>query len=390
MPFSFSHLSAGLMAVLVGYTSSVAIIFQAAAAAGATSAQTASWLWALGLGMGISSIGLSLYYRMPLLTAWSTPGAALLVTSLSGLSLGEAIGAFILSSALMLLLALSGGVDRVLRVLPRPLAAAMLAGVLLRFGINLFTPLPEAPLLILGMLGLFLLGRRFAPRLVMVLVLVGGTLLASVLMPLPLEEVTLSLTTPVWMSPSFSWHSLVGVGIPLFVVTMASQNLPGMAVLHAHGYHPKASPLIGWTGLIGLLLAPFGGFAYNLAAITAAICMGKEVDEDPARRWPATIWAGLFYLLSGLFAASVVSLFSSLPTALMAAIAGLALLGTIGNSLHGALAEAHSRESALITFLVTASGVSWLGIGSAFWGILLGTLVWTFWQNVPPKQVRRV
>ncbi|MEW7863967.1 benzoate/H(+) symporter BenE family transporter [Aeromonas diversa] len=388
MPHTLSHLSAGLMAVLVGYTSSVAIILQAATAAGADTAQTASWLWALGLGMGITCIGLSLYYRMPVLTAWSTPGAALLVTSLSGVSLSEAIGAFMVSSALMVLLASSGGVDRLIKRLPPALAAAMLAGILLRFGINLFTPLPDHPLLILGMLGLYLFGKRAAPRLVMVLVLLGGTLLAGLLMPVNLSGVSISVTTPVWMSPSFSWHSLIGVGIPLFVVTLASQNLPGMAVLHAHGYHPKASALIGWTGLTGLLLAPFGGFAYNLAAITAAICMGKEVDEDPARRWPAAIWAGLFYLLSGLFATGVVSLFAALPAPLIAAIAGLALLGTLGNSLYVAIADEQGRESALITFLVTTSGVSWLGIGSAFWGILIGTLVWAFWQKVPPKQVR--
>ncbi|MDO2948821.1 benzoate/H(+) symporter BenE family transporter [Aeromonas simiae] len=388
MPFSLSHLSAGFMAVLVGYTSSVVIILQAAAAAGADAAQTASWLWALGLGMGLTCIGLSLYYRIPVLTAWSTPGAALLATSLTGVSLGEAIGAFMLSSALMVLLALSGSVDKLLRVLPKPLAAAMLAGVLLRFGINLFAPLPDAPLLILGMLALYLLTKRCVPRLVMVVVLIGGTLLAGWLTPFHLDGVTLSLTEPVWMSPRFSWHALIGVGLPLFVVTMASQNLPGMAVLHAHGYHPKASPLIGWTGLTGLLLAPFGGFAYNLAAITAAICMGKEVDEAPARRWPAAVWAGIFYVMSGLFAASVVSLFAALPPALVAAIAGLALLGTIGSSLHGALVEEPSRESALITFLVTASGISWLGIGSAFWGILLGALVWQWQRRSPPPLCR--
>lgn len=384
MRFSLSHLSAGFMAVLVGYTSSVVIIFQAAAAAGANAEQTASWLWALGLGMGITCIGLSLHYRIPVLTAWSTPGAALMVTSLAGVGLNEAIGAFLFSSALMVLLALSGGVDKLLRVLPKPLAAAMLAGVLLRFGMNLFTPLPTAPWLIIGMLLLFLLAKRLIPRLTMVVVLIGGTLLAWVLTPFDLSKVAFSLTTPVWITPAFSWHSLIGVGIPLFVVTMASQNLPGMAVLHAHGYTPNASPLIGWTGLTGLLLAPFGGYAYNLAAITAAICMGKEVDEDPAKRWPAAVCAGGFYLLSGLCAASVVSLFAALPGALVAAIAGLALLGTIGSSLHAALSDDASRDSAIVTFLITASGLSWLGIGSAFWGIVIGSIVW--WARATPRK----
>ena len=376
---SLSHLSAGFIAVLVGYTSSAAIVFQAAAAAGATPAEISSWLWALGIGMGATCIGLSLYFKSPVLTAWSTPGAALLITGLAGLPMSEAIGIFLFNSLLITIAGFSGWFERLMRHVPKTLAAAMLAGVLLRFGLDVFVVLPTQGLLVGLMVVSYLVGRRFFPLYAVPITFLLGLLLASAQGLLVFEAISVQVAQPVFMAPTFVMSSLIGVGVPLFVVSMASQNVPGLAVLRANGYSTPASPLVGWTGLTGLALAPFGGFSFNLAAITAAICMSKDADPDPKRRYLAAIWAGLFYLLTGIFGATVVSIFAAFPRALIVSIAGLALLGTIGNGLAGALHEEKEREAALITFLVTASGLAMFGIGSAFWGLLFGMA--TAWMN---------
>jgi benzoate membrane transport protein len=376
--FSLTHLSAGFVAVLVGYTSSAAIIFQAAHTVGATEAQIASWMWALGLGMAVSSISLSLYYRIPLLTAWSTPGAALLVTSLAGVSLPEATAAFILCGILIAIIGYAGWFERFMHWIPLPLASAMLAGVLLKFGLNAFVSLQQEPLLVGGMLVTFLLMKRLLARYAIPLTLLVGSLIAWLSGLMDLSKLSLQWAQPVFVMPAIRLEALIGVGLPLFIVTMASQNIPGVAVLKANGYEAPLSKTIGLTGLTTIILAPFGGYAYNLAAITAAICMGEEVDKDKAKRYLASFSAGLFYLLAGLFGASITSLFLSFPQALILAIAGFALIGTIANSLQAALADSAEREAALIVFLVTASGVSLLGLGSAFWGLIFG-LIARFW-----------
>ncbi|WP_429148168.1 benzoate/H(+) symporter BenE family transporter [Aeromonas veronii] len=380
MPFALPHLVAGFIAVMVGYTSSVILIIQAATAAGADTAQVASWLWTLGIGMGVSCIGLSLYYRIPILTAWSTPGAALLITTLGNFTLAEAIGAFVISSLLITLCGISGWFDRLMKHIPAPLAAAMLAGVLLRFGLDLFKVAPQDPLLLGTLLLAFLLGRHLWPRYTMVLVLVLGVgmLICIVRGDLQMGTLHWQLASPVWTWPAFSLDALFGIALPLFIVTMTSQNMPGIAILRAHGYQPATSSLISWTGLTGLLLAPFGGYAFNLAAITAAICMGKEVDPDTKRRWPAAVWAGCFYLVTGCFGATVAALFSAFPAALITCVAGLALLGTIGSSLHSALQQDEAREAALLTFIITASGICLLGIAAACWGLLIGLAIYQF------------
>ncbi|NYT57483.1 benzoate/H(+) symporter BenE family transporter [Alcaligenaceae bacterium] len=376
--FRISHISAGFIAVLVGYTSSVAIIFQAAQAAGATPAELNSWMWALGIGMGASCIALSWRYRSPILTAWSTPGAALLVTSLQGLSMSQAIGVFLFSSLLITLSGVTGWFQKLMQYMPRHIAAAMLAGILIRFGMDLFVAMQTQWLMVGLMFLTFLLGRIWLPRYTVPMALAVGVVSAGALGLLHLDALSWTPARPLFMMPEFSVSALIGVGIPLFIVTMTSQNVPGLAVLRANSYNTPASPLIGWTGGMGLLLAPFGGFSFNLAAITAAICMSKDADPDPARRYGAAIWAGVFYLATGIFGATVVSLFAAFPTELVAAIAGLALLGTIANSLAGALTEERGREAALVTFICTASGVSFMGIGSAFWGLVFGVAVHLF------------
>lgn len=376
--FNPSHLSAGFIAVLVGYTSSAVIVFQAASAMGAGPAQISSWLWALGIGMAVTSIGLSLYYRAPVLTAWSTPGAALLVTALVGVPASEAVGAFLFSSLLITLCGVFGWFDVIMRRVPRALAGAMLAGVLLRFGMALFTSMQAQTVLVASMLLAYLGLRRFIPRYAIALTLLVGLLLAGLQGSIHFETVSLEFARPIFTAPSFSLTAMIGIGLPLFIVTMASQNIPGIAVLRANGYTTPASPVIAVTGITGLVLAPFGGFAFNLAAITAAICMSPDADPRPERRYMAAVWAGLFYLLTGVLGATVAALFAAFPHELVAAIAGLALIGTIATSLAGALAVEHERDAALITFLVTASGMSLFGIGSAFWGLVIGLIAAQF------------
>ncbi len=367
-----SLFSAGLIAVLVGYTSSAPIVFEAARAAGATPAEVASWLWALGLGMGVTCIGLSLATRTPVLTAWSTPGAALLATSLHGVSMAQAVGAFVFAAAAAALVGFSGTFERLMRRVPSSLASAMLAGVLLQFGIDLFGLFGDHRALVGTMLAAFVLARRFAPRYAVPLTLAAGIAVAAALGQLHLGGVPLRLARPLLTWPQWHLGTIVGIGVPLFLVTMASQNMPGLVVLRSNGYHLPASPLVGATGLTGVLLAPFGGFSFNLAAITAAICMSPNAHPDPAQRWRASVWAGMFYLATGVFGATMAALLAAFPAALIGAVAGLALLGTIGTSLHGALADPRERDAALITFLLTASGLTVLGLGSAFWGLLAG------------------
>ena len=365
---------AGFVAVLVGYTSSVVIIFQAAAALGATPAQTASWLWALGLGMGLTSAGLSLWYRMPVLTAWSTPGAALLVTAGAGVPMDQGIGAFVVCAVLITLAGASGLFARVMDRIPQALAAALLAGVLTRFAFDAFLAVRTQTLLVLLMGAAYLAGRRWWPRYAVPGVLAVGAAVAAAHGQLHLGGVAWQFTTPVFTMPSFTLSALIGVALPLFVVTMASQNLPGVAAQRAAGYAVPVSPPIAVTGLVSLLLAPFGAYALNLAAITAAICMGREASVDPARRYTASVMAGVFYIGLGLASGAVVGLIAAFPKELVLAVAGFALLGTIGGGLAVAMKDEASREAALITYLVTASGLTLGGVGAAFWGVVAGAL----------------
>ena len=368
-----SAVVAGFVTVLVGYTSSAVIVFQAARASGGGPAEIASWMWALGLGMGVTCIGLSLRYRVPVVTAWSTPGAALLATSAVGLPMPAMIGAFLVSAVLMVIAGATGWFERGMSRIPVPIASGMLAGVLLRFGLDAFVAMKTQLALGLAMFGIYLVGRRLWPRYAVVGVLALGVAIAQARGLLHLDAVRLELARPIFTAPTFSVSALFGVAIPLFVVTMASQNVPGVAVLRASGYgSTPISPLITWTGLATVVTAPFGGYALNLAAITAAICMGREAHEDPARRYVAAIAAGGFYILLGLFAATVGALFAAFPRELVWSVAGLALFNTIGGGLAAAVADPDHREPALVTFLVTASGLTLFGVGAAFWGLVAG------------------
>ena len=385
---SLSAVSAGFVAVLVGFTSSVAIVFQAATALGATPAQLASWMWALGLGMGLCSALPSLWLRQPVMVAWSTPGAAVLATAgvAGGFGMAQATGAFIVCALLITLFGVTGWFERLLGRIPMPIASALLAGVLTRFGLDAFVALKSAFTLVLLMLFAYLVGRRLWARYAVPGVLVVGVAYAAAMDQLHLGTVQWGLTLPVFTVPEFTWRATVSLALPLFVVTMASQNLPGVAAIRAAGYDTlPISKVITLTGLATLVLAPFGAFALNLSAITAAICMGREAHPDPSKRYMAAVCCGALYCVIGLFGAAVTGLLSAFPRELVAAIAGLALLGSIGGGLAVALRDDAYREAALITFLVTLSGVSLAGIGSAFWGVVAGAFA-LFVQQWRPRR----
>lgn len=386
---SASAFTAGFVAVLVGFTSSVAIVFQAAQAFNATPAQIASWMWALGIGMGLCTVLPSLYFKKPIMVAWSTPGAAVLATAglVGGFSMAEAVGAFMVSASLITLCGLTGLFERLMNRIPVAIASALLAGVLTRFGLQGFAAAQTALPLVLLMLGVYLAGRRLVPRYAVVVTLLAGVVYAAARGELAWSAVSFTFTLPVFVMPQFSLQAVVSLAIPLFVVTMASQNLPGVAAIRATGYEGQipVSKVITLTGLATLVLAPFGAFALNLSAITAAIVMGKEAHPNPDKRYTAAVSCGLIYLVIGMFGAAVTSLLAAFPKELVAAIAGLALLGTVGAGLAAAVKDESHREAALITFLVTLSGVVIAGIGSAFWGVVAGALALFVQQYRQPK-----
>lgn len=366
--------TAGIVAVLVGFTSTIALIYQAATTSGATPDQTSSWILALCLGAGLTSIAFSLYFKKPVLTAWSTPGAAILASSLSSFSINEIIGTFIVTGILITLSGVTGIFEKVLNKIPVPLASAMLVGVLFRFGLEVFVSMKSQPIMVLSMLVAYLVAKRLFPRYAIIMVLLLGVSMAYFMGQVHFDGVQLSLAKLEFVAPAFTWNSIISIGLPLFAVTMTSQNLSGVVVLKSFNYDVPISKIITGTGITTLLLAPFGAFSINIAAITAAICMGKDAHEDPEKRYIASTVAGFFYLIVGALGATVSTLFMAFPKELIACVAGLAFFGTIANGLTVAMSVDKDREAALITLLVSASGLSLFGIGSAFWGLVFGAL----------------
>jgi benzoate membrane transport protein len=388
--FSLSAATAGFVAVLVGFTSSVAIVFSAAQAFKATPEQLTSWMWALGIGMGLCSLVPSLILRKPVMVAWSTPGAAVLAVagvagaSGQGYSMNEAVGAFMLCAVLITLSGATGLFEKLMDRIPMAIAAALLAGVLARFGMQGFVAAQTNLPLVALMLVTYLLSKRFSARYAVPFTLLFAIIYVAVNAQYIRVDIAFSLAKPVFVMPSFSWQAAISLALPLFMVTMASQNLPGVAAIRASGYQLPLSKIISMTGVATFLLAPFGAFALNLSAITAAICMGKEAHPDADKRYIASSVCGIIYIFIGLFASIVTALLTAFPKELIAAIAGLALLGTIANGLAMALQEEKHRDAAIITFLVTLSGVAIAGIGSAFWGVVAGALA-LFVQNYRAK-----
>ena len=383
----FPAVVAGLVAVLISYAGPLLLVLQAAQAGHLAAAQVTSWVWAISMGAGVCGVWMSWRQRVPVVCAWNTPGAALLASALVALPYSQVVGAYLLAAAALLLVGWTGVFDRLMAHIPRSLCAAMLAGILLRFGVDAFgaarSTVEGAPWLVGAMFAGYLLFKQRSARYAIALTLLLGVALWQGLgwgqAAVPVANTSTSawgLALPVWTAPEFSWTALLSTAVPLALLCLTGQQVPGVAVLRASGYTAHNNQLIAGTGLASLLLAPFGAHGINLAAITAAICTGEEAHPLPEKRWVAGVACGAFYLLLGSFAGAITYAFAQLPAALVSTVAGLALLGAIQNGLIGALAEPSEREAALVTFVVTASNVSLLGLGSACWGLALGLLTW--------------
>ncbi|MBP6116529.1 MAG: benzoate/H(+) symporter BenE family transporter [Neisseriaceae bacterium] len=365
---------AALVSVLVNYGGTFVLVFQAAELAQLSAAQTASWVWSVSIGVGLTGAWLSWRYRAPIITAWSTPGVAFLATVMPTTPYAEVIGAYVLSALGFVLLGLTGAFERLVKLIPAGIAAGLLAGILFQFGMGAFAGATVAPLLVIVLVLVYAVLKRLTARFAIVGVLLAGLGLLVAQGQVDLSAVPLTLAQPVWTTPVFSVAAFFGVALPLFVITLTGQYMPGMLVLRQDGYHTSANPILTVTGLGSLLMAPFGAHAFNVAAITAAICTGKDAHPDPHKRYLAGLVCGALYVLVGVFGVTLATLFLILPKAFIATLAGLALLGSIGGSLAAAMQNAATRETALITFLATAANVTLLGIGGAFWGLIAGLM----------------
>jgi benzoate membrane transport protein len=371
-----SLISSALVAVLVGFGGSVAIVLAAASAVGATPGQSASWVTSLWIAMGITSPLLSWLHRMPIITAWSTPGAALIgATAVAGVptvGIEAAVGAFLLAAGLILLCAVIKPLAAAMARIPTSVAAAMLAGVLIGFVIDLFDQASVDPVLVLPLIAVFLLVRLYSTTWAVIALLATGILWAAILDRIAPIDSDLGFSSLEMIMPVFDPTVLLGLGLPLFLVSMASQNLPGFAVLKAAGYEPPTRSALTITGIASALTAPFGGHTTTMAAITASLCTGPDTHPDPAERWKSGLYYGLFNFVLAAVGVTVVAVFAALPIAIIATVAGLALLGPLVGALSAGLGNEETRFPAVLTLTATASGLSLFGISSAFWGLALG------------------
>ncbi len=372
--WSISATVAGFLAVLISYSGPLIIFFQAAQRAHVSTDVMVSWIWGISIGAAVSGIYLSIKYKTPVITAWSAPGTALLVTLFPNISLNEAVAAYITSAIVIFLIGVTGYFDKLLKWIPQDVAAGMMAGILFQFGISLFTASDSMPLIVFSMLIVFLIAKRLMPRYTMIWVLAAGVLLSLILGKMNPVDVSFNLAIPQWISPEWTWNSTLNLAVPLILVSLTGQFLPGMAIMKLSGYDTPAKPIITATSIASLAVACVGGITIVLASITAALCMGKDAHELKEKRYIAGIANGIFYILGGLFAGSIVMLFSLLPKELVAALAGLALLGAIATNISVAMKNDGQRDAALITFLASASGMHFLGLSSVFWGICIGVI----------------
>ncbi|RMT68931.1 hypothetical protein ALP29_03904 [Pseudomonas syringae pv. avii] len=377
---------AGLISVIVNYGGTFILVFQAAKVAGLSPELTASWVWSVSIGVGVTGLFLSWVSRTPIITAWSTPAAAFLVVALSTTPYAEAVGAYMISAAAFVLLGLSGYFEKVIRLIPPGVAAGLLAGILLQFGIGAFGGMSLDPMLVGLLIVAYLVLKRLTARYAVVGILALGLAFLMAQGRVDLSGLELQLAAPIFTRPEFSLNALLSVALPLFLITLTGQYMPGMLVLRNDGFNTSANPIVSITGLGSLLMAPFGSHAFNIAAITAAICTGKQAHEEPSKRWIAGIAAGVFYILVGVFGVTLAALFMAFPATFITTLAGLALLGTIGGSLAGAMADASSREASLITFLAAAANITLFGIGGAFWGLLIGLAAYVVLNGQLPRR----
>ena len=378
--FSIPAVFAGFITFLIGISVSSVLVIQAAQLLGASTAQISSWFWALGLSIGLSGLILSWKFKYPVATSWSTAGLALIIATGSGYSLNEAVAAFMICGIITAALGFFGAFERILSFIPQSLTSAMLAGVLLKFGIDVFAKLETHWGFIFTLLATYIVLKKALPRYCIVITVIVGFVICPLFMQFEIPPLNFSLTQPVWVRPDFSLQSLLGLAIPLFIINMASQYLPGIAMIKSYGYQPHVRQLVGWTGIAQAFLAPFGAFATNIAAISAAVSLDDQAHPDPQKRYIAGMSCGVFYILMGLFASTLTTLLISFPSVFIVALAGIALFATIGHNISIAFQQVDEREAALMTFLFSASGVQFFGIGSAFWGLLFGYAVYRIFR----------
>ena len=381
--FSIPAVFAGFITFLIGISVSSVLVIQAAQLLGANTAQISSWFWALGLSIGLSGLILSWKFKYPVATSWSTAGLALIIATGSGYSLNEAVAAFMICGIITAALGFFGAFERILSFIPQSLTSAMLAGVLLKFGIDVFAKLETHWGFIFTLLATYIVLKKSLPRYCIVITVIVGFVICPLFMQFEIPPLNFSLTQPVWVSPDFSLQSLLGLAIPLFIINMASQYLPGIAMIKSYGYQPHVRQLVGWTGIAQAFFAPFGAFATNIAAISAAVSLDDQAHPDPQKRYIAGMSCGVFYILMGLFASTLTTLLISFPSVFIVALAGIALFATIGHNISIAFQQVDEREAALMTFLFSASGVQFFGIGSAFWGLLFGYAVYRIFRLKP-------
>ncbi|XKH57988.1 benzoate/H(+) symporter BenE family transporter [Citricoccus nitrophenolicus] len=381
---SVSAVVAGLVAVAISYAGPLLVVLGAAQRAGLNSAETASWVWAISVGSGIICLSMSLVTRQPVVVAWSVPGAALLITTLGDYEYPAAIGAFIVTGVLTIILGVTGWFGRLMRVLPKPIMAGVLAGVLLPFVLDAAGATAEAPIVAGGLVLAYFLGRRFVPRYAVLVALAVGVILALATGSTTAPQLSAGVTTPLWTTPTFDLQAIMGISIPLLIVTMAGQNGPGLAMMHSNGYAANDRLLLGVAGAGSVIFAPFGAHSINLAAITAGICCGREAHEDPARRYVAGIFCGVFFVAFGFAGQNIVELLGAVPEQLVTAAAGVALIGALQGALtdvvkvpdRGTRRGLAGLEAGVVTLAVTASGLTVADIAAPFWGFLAGALVY--------------
>lgn len=370
---SLSAMVAGLLAVTISYAGPLVIFFQAAQSANIDNAMMISWIWAVSIGSAVGSIVLSLWYKVPVLLAWSIPGTALLVSLFPNISLNEAVGAYLVAGVISLIIGLSGYFDKILNYIPQGIAGGMMAGILFGFGVEAFVVFGREPILACTMLGVYLFAKRFSPRYAIIWVLLTGLVVAYVIgLITPIQTFNLNVAKPIWISPEFSWQAVINLALPLVILNLTGQFLPGMSLIKLNDYQLSSKPVINTASILSIIVALFGGISIVLAAVTSALCMGGDCHEDPKKRYVGGVFNGIFYLVGAMFAGSIVALFAILPKSLIALLAGLALLGGLLANINIAMQDGTQRESALITFLVTASGMTLFGLSSVFWGIVLG------------------
>ena len=378
--------SAATAAVVVGFASTILVVIEGVKHVGATASQQASTAASLCFAMAACSAILAIRYKQPIMVAWSTPGSVLMATGATGIAFPEAVGAFMFAGALMVLTALIKPLSTAISKLPPSLAAAMVAGVLLRYVLGVPTAALDLPVFVVPLIIAFFALRMLVPMFT-VPVIVGLGLVFAFISGSFSGPVHVGVTPLEFVMPQFNWQVIVGLGVPLYLVTMASQNLPGFAVLKAHGYHPPISASLWVTGLGSLLTAPFGTHAVNMAAITAALVAGPDAHPDPNQRWKMIYPYTVLYVIFGLAAGTFVSLLGAMPKPLITAIAGLALFSPLMAGVSAMVKEQKDIEAAMVTFLVTASGITLMGVGAAFWGLLAGLLVWAAKQLLSTSPV---